>query len=134
MSSDQGGTFGRVADAKYVQLTTFRRNGAPVASPLWAAVDGDRLYMWTVTDSWKVKRIRHDSRVIVQGCDVRGHKLIGDPVHGVAEILDPTETEKARQVIARKYGIAGWVTVKGSLLRRGRRGTVGLAITPTPGV
>lgn len=125
MSTD----FDQVASAKYVLLTTFRKDGSPVATPLWAATDGGRLLMWTVTDSYKVKRIRRDQRVTVAECDVRG-KPKGEPVEARAEILGEGATDRARDVIARKYGILGWITVKGSVLRRGKTGTVGLAITP----
>lgn len=126
MSAD----FDQVASAKYVLLTTFRKDGSPVATPLWAAPDGGRLLMWTVTDSYKVKRIRRDQRVTVAECDVRG-KPKGEPVDARAEVLDEGATDRARDVIARKYGILGWITVKGSVLRRGKTGTIGLAITPT---
>ncbi|MEP9394817.1 PPOX class F420-dependent oxidoreductase [Gordonia sp. VNQ95] len=125
--------FDAATDAKYVQLTTFRKNGNAVASPLWAASDGDNLYMWTVTDSWKVKRIRNNPSVIVQGCDARGRKLIGQPVNGTAEVLDAAGTERARALISGKYGILGWLTIKASLLRRGKDGTIGVRITPAAG-
>lgn len=120
--------FARVSAAKYVLLTTFRKDGTPVATPLWAAADGDRLLMWTVTDSYKVKRIRRNPDVTITACDVRG-KPNGEPVAARAVILDATETDHARDAIARKYGILGWITMKGSLLRRGKTGTIGLAVT-----
>lgn len=122
--------FGQAGTAKYVQLTTFRKDGTPVATPLWAALDGDKLVMWTVTDSWKVKRIRRNPEVLVQACDARGKKAFGDIVKGTAEIQDAGGTERTRKAIAKKYGILGWITVKGSQLRRGDGGTIGLAITP----
>lgn len=112
-----------------MQLTTFRKNGTPVSSPLWAALDGDKLLMWTVTDSWKVKRLRRNPAVVVQACDARGKQTYGDPVSGTAQILDTPGTDHARDVVQKKYGLLGLVTVKGSLLRRGKKGTVGLAIT-----
>ncbi|EME22153.1 PPOX class F420-dependent oxidoreductase [Rhodococcus triatomae] len=120
--------FDEVAAAKYVLLTTFRKDGTAVPTPLWAASDGDRLLMWTVTDSWKVKRIRRDPRVTVAPCDARG-KAKGDAVEARAEILDLAGSDRARDAIAKRYGVLGWLTMKGSLLRRGRTGTVGLAIT-----
>ncbi|MGW4479765.1 PPOX class F420-dependent oxidoreductase [Rhodococcus triatomae] len=120
--------FDEVAAAKYVLLTTFRKDGTAVPTPLWAASDGDRLLMWTVTDSWKVKRIRRDPRVTVAPCDARG-KVKGDAVEARAEILDLAGSDRARDAIAKRYGVLGWLTMKGSLLRRGRTGTVGLAIT-----
>ena len=121
--------FGQAGTAKYVQLTTFRKDGTPVSSPLWAALDGDKLLMWTVTDSWKVKRLRRNPAVVVQACDVRGKQTYGDPVSGTAQILETPGSDHARDVVQKKYGLLGWVTVKGSLLRRGKKGTVGLAIT-----
>ncbi|AOW94624.1 PPOX class F420-dependent enzyme [Rhodococcus sp. WMMA185] len=121
--------FDRVMSAKYVLLTTFRKDGSPVGTPLWAAADGDRLLLWTVTDSYKVKRIRRNSEVTVAVCDARG-KREGSEVPARAVILDAEETDHVRDVIARKYGIIGWLTMKGSLLRRGKAGTIGLAVTP----
>lgn len=122
--------FDAATDAKYVQLTTFRKDGTPVASPLWAAAEGETLIMWTETKSWKVKRIRRDPHVVVQACDVRGKNLRGRPVEGTATILDAAGTEHARHLIAKKYGIVGWILVKASRLRRGTDGTVGISITP----
>ncbi|HEY9312436.1 PPOX class F420-dependent oxidoreductase [Williamsia sp.] len=120
--------FGQAGTAKYVRLTTFRKDGTPVASPIWAALDGDELLMWTVSDSWKVKRLRRNTAVIVQACDVRGKETFGPPVHGTGRVLDAAGTDHARKVIVKKYGILGWLTVKGSLLRRGKNGTIGLSV------
>ncbi|MDI9930894.1 PPOX class F420-dependent oxidoreductase [Rhodococcus sp. IEGM 1354] len=122
-------TFEDIAKGKYVLLTTFKKDGTAVPTPLWGALDGDRLLVWTVSDSWKVKRIRRNSKVLLAPCDMRG-KPQGDAVDATAEILDASGTEKARAAIVSKYGILGWLTVKGSVLRRGKSGSVGLAITP----
>ena len=121
--------FGEAGTAKYVALTTFRKDGTPVSTPLWAALDGDRLVMWTRTESWKVKRIRRNPEVIVQACDARGKVLTGEPVSGRAEILDAAGTGRARGLIIAKYGVAGRITVLGSTLRRGKGGTIGLSIS-----
>jgi uncharacterized protein len=122
-------TFQEIANGKYVSLTTFKKDGTPVATPLWGARDGDRLLVWTTTDSWKVKRIRRNGKVTVAPCTARG-KIQGDALDGFAEILDANGTEKARSAITSKYGIVGWLTVKGSSLRRGKSGTVGISISP----
>ncbi|TQF68358.1 PPOX class F420-dependent oxidoreductase [Rhodococcus spelaei] len=121
-------TLGDIGAAKYVLLTTFRKDGTGVPTPLWAALDGDRLLMWTVTDSWKVKRIKRSPTVTIAACDVRGNQK-GAAIEASAAVLDEAGTDRARDVIAGKYGILGWLTMKGSLLRRGRTGTIGLAIT-----
>lgn len=117
-----------IGAAKYVLLTTFRKDGSGVPTPLWAAMDGDRMLMWTETKSWKVKRIRNRSRVAVGVCDARGNPK-GPQIDATAVVLDDAGTEETRDAIARKYGVIGWIAVKGSILRRGRKGTVGLAVT-----
>ena len=54
---------GEIASATYVLLTTYRKDGTPVATPVWAVARDDKLYVWTVADSWKVKRIRNNAAV-----------------------------------------------------------------------
>jgi uncharacterized protein len=96
----------------YVSLTTFRRTGVPVSTPVWAAPDGDTLVVWTRTDSGKVKRLRHTSRVTVQPCDFRG-RTEGSVVEGVAEFVVRTEWPGALAALRRAYGFRfrlGYVT------------------------
>jgi uncharacterized protein len=122
--------FGEATDAKYIELTTFRKDGTPKPTPIWAALDDDgRLVVWTEAESWKVKRLRNNPRVTVQACDARGKKTYGAVVEGTAEILDAAGTERARRLIGRKYGLLGKLLVKASVIRRGKSGTVGIAIT-----
>lgn len=118
-------TVADVADAKYVLLTTFRKDGTPVATPTWAVRDGADLVVWTVADSWKVKRLRRNPSVLVQACDARGKKTTGPEVAGTGEVVDGGE---AGSKIAKKYGVLGWLTVTGSKLRRGADGTVGIRV------
>lgn len=72
---------------KYLLITTYRKNGTTVPTPVWVVRDGDALGIWTVADSWKVKRIRNRADVLVGPCDVRGNPT-GDSVPARAEILD----------------------------------------------
>lgn len=120
--------FGPVGTASYVLLTTFRKNGTPVGTPLWAALDDGKLYVWTVTDSWKVKRIGNNPAVTLQPCSASG-KPRGAVVNGTARILDDTGSDRVRGLIKRKYSLLGWLTITGSQLRRGRTGTLGIEIT-----
>lgn len=118
----------RLGAGKYLLVTTFRKNGTPVPTPVWVARDGERLLFWTVTDSGKVKRIRRSGAVEVGECDMRGNPK-GPSVAGTATLLDADDTERARKLIARKYGLLGQLTMMGSRIRRGRTGTVGVAVT-----
>ncbi|WP_336085576.1 PPOX class F420-dependent oxidoreductase [Nocardia sp. SSK8] len=121
---------GEAATANYVLLTTFRKDGTPVATPVWAVARADKLYVWTVTDSWKVKRIRRNAEVTVQACNARGGDAHGAVVSGTARLLDGTETEQVRSWLRRKYWLTGPLVILGSNLRRGKDGTIGIEITP----
>jgi PPOX class probable F420-dependent enzyme len=118
----------RLDAGKYLLLTTFRRDGRAVPTPVWAARDGESLVVWTVSDSGKVKRIRNNGTVRLAPCSMRGAPE-GDEVGGHAEVLDAAQTERARKLIAGKYGLIGRLSMLGSRLRRGADGTVGIRLT-----
>jgi PPOX class probable F420-dependent enzyme len=118
----------RLAAGKYLLLTSYRKNGAGVATPVWVVRDEDALGVWTAADSWKVKRIRNRADVLVGPCDLRGNPT-GEQVAATAEICDPATTARYRGLIARKYGVLGRLTLLGSRLRRGVEGTVGIRVT-----
>jgi len=88
----------------YVSLATFRKSGKEVRTPVWIAVDGDVLYVYTNAKSGKVKRIRNGSRVRLAPCDARG-QLRGDWCDVTASMLDdPSERERGLGAIVGKYG------------------------------
>ncbi|MFF4685352.1 PPOX class F420-dependent oxidoreductase [Streptomyces sp. NPDC001307] len=118
----------RLGSGKYLLVTSHRKNGTPVATPVWVVRDGDTIGVWTAADSFKVKRIRRRSDVLVGPCDLRGNPT-GDQVPATAEITDAATTAHYRDLIARKYGIVGRLTLLGSRLRRGLDGTVGIRVT-----
>ncbi|MFH8798447.1 PPOX class F420-dependent oxidoreductase [Streptomyces sp. NPDC017936] len=117
-----------LAAGKYLLITSYRKNGSPVATPVWVVRDGDALGVWTAADSWKVKRIRARGDVLIGPCDLRGRPT-GKPVPATAEICDAATTARYRKLIARKYGVVGRLTLLGSRLRRGTDGTVGIRVT-----
>ncbi|MEV7502468.1 PPOX class F420-dependent oxidoreductase [Streptomyces sp. NPDC093018] len=118
----------RLAAGKYLLVTSFRRNGTPVATPVWVVRDGASLGVWTTADSFKVKRIRNRADILAGPCDLRGNPT-GDQLPATAEITDAATTARYRALIARKYGILGRLTLLGSRLRRGTDGTVGIRVT-----
>jgi PPOX class probable F420-dependent enzyme len=119
------------ASARYVSVTTFRKNGTGVATPVWFAVDGGELFLWTRTDSWKVKRLRNDSRVVVTVCDVRGKIEEGAPTaEGTARLLDGAELGVVRRLLSRKYTWQFWaVDWPAMVVRLGKRPHTGIAVT-----
>ncbi|MER6224432.1 PPOX class F420-dependent oxidoreductase [Streptomyces sp900105755] len=131
MDDTSGTALDRLGAGKYLLVTSYRKDGTPVPTPVWVVRDGDALGVWTVADSFKVKRIRRRADVTVGPCDVRGNPT-GDPVPATAEIADAATTAHYRDLIGRKYGITGRLTLLGSRLRRGVDGTVGIRVTLAP--
>jgi uncharacterized protein len=90
---------------KYICLTTFRKNGAGVSTPVWFGEDGDKLYVMTRSDSGKYKRLRNNPQVQIAPCCMRG-KIKGPQFPATARILPPAEWPHAKQTIHRKYWLA----------------------------
>ena len=107
----------RLGASRYLLLTTFRRDGTAVPTPVWVARDGDELVVFTAPNAGKVKRIRRDGAVRVGPCTMRG-TATGDDVPAHARLLDKAGADRTLKLIARKYGVAGWITVFNSRLRR----------------
>src|SRR5262245_7858275 len=121
------GSLDTLAKSSYAMVTTFRRDGRSVGTPVWIVPFQDGLAIWTVTTFGKVKRVRRDPHVTVATCDVRGNN-VGPASEGRASILDDAGTEAVRAALRRKYGIWARVTLWGSRIRRGRHGTIGIKI------
>jgi uncharacterized protein len=90
---------------KYCLLTTFRKSGEPIPTPVWFGLADGRGYFRTEAGVGKVKRIRNDPRVRVAPCTVRGRPL-GPPAEGRARVLEPQDSERAERAIAANYGLA----------------------------
>ena len=90
---------------KYISLTTFRKTGASVATPVWFGEENNKLYVMTRGDMGKTKRIRNNPRVCVAPCTMRG-KVTGPEFSATARILPPEDHLRARQTINRKYWMA----------------------------
>ncbi len=88
----------------YMSLTSYRKNGQGVATPVWFAPALEGVAVWTRADSWKVKRIVNNPQVEVAPCTARG-KRIGPGVKAVARLLSPDEVEAAEGALATKYGL-----------------------------
>ena len=111
---DGGMDLETLARSKYLSLTTFRKDGTAVATPVWLVRDGDTLRVSTQASSAKVKRIRNNPSVLLAPCDVRG-RLTGEQVPGTAALQDPAETARTTTLIRRRFGLLGWLfTLRGA--------------------
>jgi uncharacterized protein len=97
------GSVVEIAACKRTLLVTYRGDGTPVATPVWAAEQAGRLYVRSERSSGKVKRLRRDTRLLVAPCTVRGEPL-GAPLEARARVLDPDEEPLAERALATGYG------------------------------
>ena len=120
-----------LGSARYVALTTFRRSGVEVTTPVWTALDGDALVVITSGLSGKVKRLRNDPRITLRPCSASGRVRPGAPtLDGVAQILEGSATEHGEALLRKKYGLQFKVfRLVEPVLHRGAGPTVVLRIT-----
>lgn len=93
-----------IARHKRALLLTYRRDGTPVPTPVWAAPGGEGLlYVRSERASGKLKRLRNDDRLLVAPCTVRG-KPLGAPFEARARVLAPAEEHLAERALVARYG------------------------------
>jgi uncharacterized protein len=96
--------FPNLQGQQYASLSTFRKSGDAVATPVWFALEGDKLYIVTMMKAGKTKRIRNNPRVQLAPCTSSG-KLLGPSVDGTARVLSEREGVVAHQALLKKYGL-----------------------------
>ncbi len=119
-------------DEKYISFTTYRRSGETVSTPTWVVPLADgRVGFWTAMGTGKTKRLRHDPRVTLAPCDVRG-RVADDAVArpGTAEMVQSGPVfDEVQRKIREKYGLM--TTVTRLLARLGPQGRKGLTYADT---
>jgi|688.fasta_scaffold347831_2 PPOX class probable F420-dependent enzyme len=108
--------------ARCVALTTYKKDGTPVTTPMWVAVDGNRILTTSDFDAWKLKRIQRNPRVRLAPCTIRG-RVTGDFIDGRARVMTEAETESAIEGKKRRYAVF-------RVMVRIRKPQVGIEITP----
>ena len=109
-------------------LTTYRKDGTPVGTPVWAVARDGKLYVWTGAPTWKVKRIRNNPAVTVRPCGIRGAPR-GEVREATTRLLDPAETGRVRGMMMKKYWLLGPPTALVERLRHGKDADVGVELT-----
>jgi PPOX class probable F420-dependent enzyme len=100
---DSGRRPNELGDTPYTLLTTFRRDGTPVAVPVWAALSRGRLYVRSERATGKVKRLVRDGRAEVAPCNAFGRALApGTPARG--RVLPAEEEATAERALSSRYG------------------------------
>jgi PPOX class probable F420-dependent enzyme len=96
------GAFNGLVRQRTVVVTTHRRDGSPVPTPVNVVVSGDHAYFRTWSTSGKAKRLRRDPRVLIGPSSIRG-KPTGPSIAATARLLGPDEEGRITQALARKY-------------------------------
>ena len=127
--------FQSFAGHKYLNLETFRKTGEGVRTPVWFAAAhsetedeaSEKLYVYTIGNTGKLKRIRNNPRVRIAPCHLRG-RLLGDWVEARAEILQGEEAARGMRLLNRKY--APWKQLLDFFASFRRRQRIVFAIRP----
>lgn len=118
------------ARARFIRLTTYRRSGAGVPTPMWFAPSAAGLYVVTHATSGKLKRIRTNPVVAVAPCRSQGQPT-GPESTGAARVVTGDERRQAARAISRRYFFIPRVLIESVMRRRGRGNTpVYLELSP----
>jgi PPOX class probable F420-dependent enzyme len=103
-------TFESFRKRRTALLTTYRRDGTPVATPVTIAVDGNRAFIRTYDRAWKARRLRRNPRVELAPSTVGG-KPRGEAIGATAHLLSGAEAEHAARLIARRQRVLQGILV-----------------------
>ena len=109
MNTSGSSSIDAIRAAKYISFVSTRKNGTPIATPVWVAPlphIGPNVFGFTIdANAGKAKRLAHTNTVTVQPCDIRGRIVEGSPiVSGTAVVISGVEAETVRDAVAHKYG------------------------------
>ena len=93
-----------IRDAKTILLTTYKRDGTAVATPVSVAFDGERAFFRSYDKAWKTKRLGHDPAVQAAPATLRG-KPTGPAIRARATLLDGEQARVAARALARRHRI-----------------------------
>ena len=120
---------------KYLSITSYRRDGTGVATPVWFVESEGRLFVETDSESFKVKRIRTNPAVTVAPSSASG-RIRGQPVPARAEVVGEGELPRIEALLKAKYrldllviGPLRWLQTTFHL-GKARGPLVGVVITP----
>lgn len=127
--------FAAFRDHKYLSLETFKKSGEGVRTPVWFAADptGDlggneaRLFLYTIGNTGKVKRIRNNPRVKIAPCRIKGEPL-GEFVDANTEIITGEEAARAMKLLNKKY--FPWKQLLGFFALFSRRERIVMVLRP----
>jgi PPOX class probable F420-dependent enzyme len=119
--------FATLEGHKHCLVVTYRKDGRPVAQPVWPGHENGRLFVWTESGAFKAKRVAKDPRALIAPCTFRGIPL-GAPVAATGRILpEGDESKHAERVIRSGWG---WKRKAFELTSRPLTGVIYLEFIP----
>jgi PPOX class probable F420-dependent enzyme len=120
-------------NARYIALTTYRRDGRPVTTPVWAVALGGKLYVVTTRGSGKARRVEVTGRVRFASCNMNGSRILSEWQEGTGRIVqDQARRSEALAALRRKYSWQLSLAMLVYRLRGVHRDRVVLELTPSP--
>ncbi|MEY3493125.1 MAG: hypothetical protein RL413_543 [Actinomycetota bacterium] len=113
-----------VASARCISVVTFKRDGTPVATPIWFNIIDGKILFTTEAGAWKIKRIRNNPNVRFAVCTQRG-RVTGPVFTGTARVLSKDELAPVMVAKKKRYFLARLVTAL-----PGKKDQVAVEITP----
>jgi uncharacterized protein len=102
--------FAPVENAKTILLTTYKRDGTAVGTPVSIAFNGDRAFFRSYDKAWKTKRLRRDARVRIAPATLRG-KPTGPAIQARATLLEGEQARVAARALARRHRVLQGILV-----------------------
>jgi len=102
--------FAPISNAKTILLTTYKRDGTPVATPVSVAFDGGRAFFRSYDQAWKTKRLRNNAHVEIAPATLRG-KPTGPAVAARATLLTGAQAQFAARALGRRHRVLQAVLV-----------------------
>lgn len=90
---------------QFCLLTTYRKDGTAVPTPMWFAVDGETVIVATKGASAKVQRLRRNPEVTIGACNGSGHPR-GPQPQALAQLVEsPEEIARIEELLMARYGL-----------------------------
>ncbi len=125
-----------IANEKYVSFGSYRKDGSVKELPVWVADLGDGTVGFTTAgSSYKVKRVRNNSKVTLQPCDSRGNITSGsEKISGTATVVEGPDFERVKKLVKSKYGMQfTMISLVGNVAKMFGRGSgTSAAVIVTP--
>jgi hypothetical protein len=107
---NENDSLSRLRQTKTILLTTYKRDGSPVETPVSIAFDGDHAYFRTYDKAWKTKRLRNNPKVEVAPATLGG-KATGPGIRGHARLLDGADAKRAAKALAGRHRVLQGILV-----------------------